>query len=70
MNSVVFLDIKKAFDTVDHQILSDKLRCCGIHDEELKFFQSNLYGRAQCCQVKGISSTIKQFIVECLRAQY
>ena len=58
MNSVVFLDIKKAFDTVD-QILSDKLRCYGIHDEELKFFQSYLYGRAQCCQVKSISSTIK-----------
>ena len=59
MDSVVFLDIEKAFDTVDHQILSDKLRCYGIHDEELKFFQSYLYDRAQCCQVKGISPTIK-----------
>ena len=62
MNSVVFLDIKTAFDTVDHQILSDKLRCYGIHDGELKFFQSYLYGRAQCCQVKGISSTINQLL--------
>ena len=59
MNSVVFLDIKKPFDTVDHQILSDKLRCYGIHDEELKFLESYLDGRAQCCHVKGVSSTIK-----------
>ena len=59
LNSVVFLDIKKAFDTVNHQILSDKLRCYGIHDEEMKLFESYLDGRAQCCQVKGVSSTIK-----------
>ena len=59
MNSVVFLDIKKAFDTVDHQILSNKLMFYGIHDEELTFFQSYLYDRAQHCQVKGISSSIK-----------
>ena len=38
MNSVVFLDIKKAFDTVDHQILIEKRKCYRIHDEELKFF--------------------------------
>ena len=38
MNSVVFLDVKKVFDIVDHQILSNKLRRYGIHDRELKFF--------------------------------
>ena len=35
--SVVFFDIKKAFDAVDDQILTDRLKCYGIHDEELKF---------------------------------
>ena len=36
-NSVV---IKKAFDTVNHRILLDKLECYGIKDQELNFFKS------------------------------
>ena len=38
MNSVVFLDIKKAFDTLSHGILLLKLSCYGIKDLELMFF--------------------------------
>ena len=53
MNSVVFLDIRKAFDTVNHEILSDKLNCYGIGDEELLFFGSYLGDRTQCCSARG-----------------
>ena len=36
--STVLLDIKKAFDTIDHEILQQKLEYYGIGDEELSFF--------------------------------
>ena len=56
MNCVVFLDIKKAFDTVDHKILIDKLYFYGIVEHELDFFRSYLTDRMQCCSVNRISS--------------
>ena len=40
LNAVVFLDVKKAFDTIDHNILLDKLSHYGIVNEELSFFKS------------------------------
>ena len=42
INSVVFLYIKKAFHTVNHEILLQKLSCYGIKDQELMFFFSVL----------------------------
>ena len=53
MNSVVFPDIKKAFDTVDHKILIDKLYFYGVVEQELGFLRSHLTDRAQCCSVNG-----------------
>ena len=53
MNSVVFLDIRKAFDTIDHQILIKKLSQYGIQDDELNFFESYLENRKRCCSVNG-----------------
>ena len=51
MNSVVFLDIRKAIDTIDHQILIKKLSQYGIQDDE---FLSVIPGnRTQCCSVNG-----------------
>ena len=60
MNSAVFLDIRKVFDTVSHQILSDKLHWYGIGDGELLFFRSYLQNRTQCCSVNRQISTLQK----------
>ena len=42
LNIAVFVDLKKAFDTVDHAILLKKLQYYGFIGDELKWIQSYL----------------------------
>ena len=51
INGVVFLDLKKAFDTVDHDILIKKLEFYGIKNNTLRWFISYLSHRKQVCKV-------------------
>jgi hypothetical protein len=53
LNGVIFIDIKKAFDTIDHTILLRKLRIYGIVENGIKFFESYLSNRSQLCCVNG-----------------
>ena len=51
--AMVFIDLKKAFDTVNHQILLAKLKKYGIDGLEYLWFQSYLKNRRQFNRVNG-----------------
>ncbi|CAB4041085.1 Hypothetical predicted protein [Paramuricea clavata] len=59
INGLIFLDLKKAFDTIDHQILLSKLQAYGIRDHTLKRFQSYLDQRKQICMLNDCKSDIE-----------
>ncbi len=61
LNGVVFLDIRKAFDSIDHSILLKKMNeQFGIDGTELKWFESYLTKRQQVCSVNGHTSSPRQ----------
>ena len=52
-----FIDLRKAFDTVDHSILSHKLISLGIKNVTLEWIKSYLSDRGQCTLANGYLSS-------------
>ena len=50
----IFLDLSKAFDTVDHNILIGKLYRYGFHGKMGQMLQSYLTNRMQCTKIGTI----------------
>ncbi len=55
----IYLDLQKAFDTVDHHILIQKLSHYGIRGKCLSWFSSYLLGRSQFDSVNNAQSECK-----------
>ena len=47
ISSAIFIDLSKAFDTTDHEVLISKLHSYGIKDIEFLFFKNYLSSRRQ-----------------------
>ena len=63
LNLTIFLDLKKAFDTVDHTIMIEKLRAYGIKGIPGNWFKSYLDNRQQYCSLNGKKSKARE--VQC-----
>ena len=59
----VFIDLQKAFDTISHEVLLEKLKHYGIRSKENNWFCSFLTNRKQYVSISGFFSQTK--IVRC-----
>ena len=50
------IDLQKAFDTVNHAIMSDKRGATGYDDGSVNWFNSYLSNRSQFIDIKGTLS--------------
>ena len=56
MNAILFIDLKKAFDTIDHEILLSKLELYGFKGASLNLFRDYLSDRTQVTVVNNVKS--------------
>ena len=60
LTGVTFLDFRKAFDLVDHEILVQKLKCYNFDSQALEWFKSYLQNRQQSVYIGNTASKFNQ----------
>ena len=50
---VIYTDLSKAFDSLNHELLIAKLKCYGLDQHAVEFVRSYLSNRYQCCKINN-----------------
>ena len=56
----IYLDLKKAFDTIDQTILLEKLKRYGFTNSPINLIKQYFSNRQQCVQYDGVRSELKE----------
>lgn len=69
VTGAVFLDLSKAFDTVDHSILLDKLKSCNFYNESVSLFKPYVVSnRTRSLWLTMLFHPPNKFLLEFLKA--
>ena len=53
---MILVDLQKAFDTLDHTVLLQKMECMGFKESVIKWFQSYLSNRKSFVKLENVYS--------------
>ena len=70
ITGAVFIDLRKAFDTVDHSLLISKLRNLGFSNPVVDWFWSYLSSRSTVTSINNSTSDPKPLLLVCLKVAY
>ena len=59
---VIHMDLSKAFDSLNHELLIAKLKCYGLDQHAVEFFRSYLSNRYQCCKINNFLGDWRKII--------
>ena len=58
----IYFDLTKAFNTIGHNVLIDKLPKFGIHGRSLDWFVDYLFNRSQTVEINNCRSVVKSIM--------
>ena len=59
---VIYMDLSKAFDSLNHELLITKLKCYQLDQNEVEFLKSYLSNCYQCCKINNILGDWRKII--------
>ena len=61
---LIYMDLSKAFDSLNLELLIAKLKCYGLDQHAVEFFRSYLSNRYQCCKINNTLEDWRKIIAD------